>query len=214
MKCKQLALRVLSTAAVLSIVSSIAAPVFAETYYIGNGHDLNIEAREDGKVYVNDHEDKDGKITINGGTGEDSLSEKNEENKKQETGENSGAEKQSVTGETPEEKNSAEEGKTKKQDTPSENSDEGNDPANEIKKDDAPAAGENPQPEDTAEPEEKTVKKESASGGENALTALQSGAALRSAPEENTSAEKSPVSNVIKVVNNWAEKTQIGRAHV
>ena len=45
MKCKQLALRVLSTAAILSIVSSIAAPVFAETYYIGNGYDLSIEAK-------------------------------------------------------------------------------------------------------------------------------------------------------------------------
>lgn len=118
MKCKQLALRVLSTAAVLSIVSSIAAPVFAETYYIGNGHDLNIEAREDGKVYVNDHEDKDGKITIKGSAGEDSLSEKNEENKKQETGENSGAEKQSVTDGTPGEKTSAEEGETKNRTLP------------------------------------------------------------------------------------------------
>lgn len=144
MKCKQLALRVLSTAAVLSIVSSIAAPVFAETYYIGNGYDLKIEAKEDGKVYVNDHEDQDGEITIKGSAGEDSLSEKNEENKKQETVENSGTEKQSVTEETPGEKTSAEEGKTEKQDTPPENSDEGNDPANEIKKDDAPPAGENP----------------------------------------------------------------------
>ena len=90
MKCKQLALRVLSTAAVLSIVSSIAAPVFAETYYIGNGYDLKIEAKEDGKVYVNDHEDQDGEITIKGSAGADSLSEKNEENKKQETVENSG----------------------------------------------------------------------------------------------------------------------------
>lgn len=216
MKCKQLALRVLSTAAVLSIVSSIAAPVFAETYYIGNGHDLNIEAREDGKVYVNDHEDRDGEITIKGSAGEDSLSKKNEENKKQETGENSGTEKQSVTGETPEEKNSAEEGETKKPDTLSENSDKGNegkDLAKEKKETNAPAAGENSQPKDTAEPEEKMIKKESASGSENALTALQSTAALQSgaaprrAPEENTLAEKSPVSNVIKVVNNWAEKT-------
>ena len=118
MKCKQLALRVLSTAAVLSIVSSIAAPVFAETYYIGNGYDLKIEAKEDGKVYVNDHEDQDGEITIKGSAGADSLSEKNEENKKQETVENSGTEKQSVTEETPGEKTSAEEGKTEKQDTP------------------------------------------------------------------------------------------------
>lgn len=206
MKCKQLALRVLSTAAVLSIVSSIAAPVFAETYYIGNGYDLKIEAKEDGKVYVNDHEDQDGEITIKGSAGTDSLSEKNAEKKEQETGENSGAERQTVTEETPGEKNSAEEGKTKKTDTPSENSDEGNDPANEIKKDDAPPAGENPQPEDTAEPEDKAVKKEPASGSENAPAALQSTAAPRSAPEENTSVEKSPVSNVINVVNNWADK--------
>lgn len=206
MKCKQLALRVLSTAAVLSIVSSIAAPVFAETYYIGNGYDLKIEAKEDGKVYVNNHEDQDGEITIKGSAGEDSLSEKNAEKKEQETGENSGTEKQSVTEGTPEEKTSAEEGKTKKQDTPSEDSDEGNDPANEIKKDDVPPAGENPQPKENTEPEEKMIKKESASGGENAPAALQSTAALQSAPEENTSAESSPVSNVIKVVNNWADK--------
>lgn len=207
MKCKQLALRVLSTAAVLSIVSSIAAPVFAETYYIGNGYDLKIEAKEDGKVYVNNHEDQDGEITIKGSAGEDSLSEKNAEKKEQETVKNSGTEKQSVTEETPGEKTSAEEGETKKPDTPPENSDEGEDSADEKKKDDAPPAGENPQPKDTAEPEEKMIKKESASGSENTLAALQSGAALRSAPEENTSAEKSPVSNVINVVNNWAEKT-------
>ena len=207
MKCKQLALRVLSTAAILSIVSSIAAPVFAETYYIGNGYDLSIEAKEDGKVYVNGHEDQDGEITIKGSAGKDSLTE---EKKEQETGENSGAEKQTVTEETPKEKTSAEEGETKKQDTPSENSDEeneGKDPANENKKDDAPAAEENdPQPEDTAEPEEKAVKKEAADSGENAPAALQSTAAAKSAPEKNTSVEKSPVSNVIKVVNNWADK--------
>lgn len=206
MKCKQFALRVLSTAAILSIVSSIAAPVFAETYYIGNGYDLSIEAKEDGKVYVNGHEDQDGEITIKGSAGKDSLTE---EKKEQETGENSGAEKQTVTEETPKEKTSAEEGETKKQDTPSENSDEeneGKDPANENKKDDAPAAEENdPQPEDTAEPEEKAVKKEAADSGENAPAALQSTAAAKSAPEKNTSVEKSPVSNVIKVVNNWAD---------
>ena len=212
MKCKQLALRVLSTAAVLSIVSSIAAPVFAETYYIGNNYDLKIEAKDDGKVYVNDHEDKDGEITIKGGTGKDSLSEKNEEKKEQETGENSGAEKQNVTEETPGEKTSADEGETKKQDAPSENSDEGKDSANENKKDDVPAAGESPQPKDAAEPEEKTIKKGSASGSETAPETLQStaatrsGAAPQSEPEENTSAEKSPVSNVINVVNNWADK--------
>ena len=34
MRAKNLALRVLSTAAMLSIVTSIAAPAFAATYYI------------------------------------------------------------------------------------------------------------------------------------------------------------------------------------
>lgn len=209
MKRKQLALRVLSIAAVLSIVSSIAAPVFAETYYIGNNYDLKIEAKDDGKVYVNDHEDKDGEITIKGGTGKDSLSEKNEEKKEQETGENSGTEKKTVTEETPGEKTSADEGETKKQDAPSENSDEGNESANEKnekKENDTPSAEENPQPKDAAESEDKMIKKESASGGENPSKALQSTAATRSAPEENTSAGNSPVSNVINVVNNWADK--------
>ena len=110
--------------------------------------------------------------------------------------ENSGTEKQSVTEGTPGEKTSAEEGETNKPDTPPENSDEGKDSANEIKKDDVPPAGENLHPEDTTEPEEKMIKKESASGSENTPAALQSTAALQSAPEENTSAEK------------------IGRAHV
>ena len=37
MRAKNLALRVLSTAAMLSIVTSIAAPAFAATYYINEG---------------------------------------------------------------------------------------------------------------------------------------------------------------------------------
>ena len=37
MQRKDLALRVLSTAAIMSIVTSIAAPAFADVYYIGNG---------------------------------------------------------------------------------------------------------------------------------------------------------------------------------
>ena len=37
MQRKNLALRVLSTAAIMSIVTSIAAPAFADVYYIGNG---------------------------------------------------------------------------------------------------------------------------------------------------------------------------------
>ena len=49
MQRKDLALRVLSTAAIMSIVTSIAAPAFAGTYYIGKGS-IDVEAiTKDGK---------------------------------------------------------------------------------------------------------------------------------------------------------------------
>ena len=51
MQRKDLALRVLSTAAIMSIVTSIAAPAFAGTYYMDNGN-LSIRQDEYGKVWV------------------------------------------------------------------------------------------------------------------------------------------------------------------
>lgn len=53
MQRKDLALRVLSTAAIMSIVTSIAAPAFADIYYIGNGS-IDVVTKEDteGKKYV------------------------------------------------------------------------------------------------------------------------------------------------------------------
>lgn len=51
MRAKNLALRVLSTAAMLSIVTSIAAPAFAATYYINDGS-VDVAVSEDGKVTV------------------------------------------------------------------------------------------------------------------------------------------------------------------
>ena len=67
MKCKKLALRVLSTAAVLSIVSSIAAPAFADVYDLTKG-DISVRVQnnqqtvtqEDGKGgYVKNKDNKD-----------------------------------------------------------------------------------------------------------------------------------------------------------
>ena len=50
MQRKDLALRVLSTAAIMSIVTSIAAPAFADVYYIGNGSiDVKTMTSTDGK---------------------------------------------------------------------------------------------------------------------------------------------------------------------
>ena len=74
MQRKDLALRVLSTAAIMSIVTSIAAPAFAGTYYMANGN-LSIRQDENGKVYVKsgdtgeEKEDTDGEVIICGGAG-------------------------------------------------------------------------------------------------------------------------------------------------
>ena len=78
MQRKDLALRVLSTAAIMSIVTSIAAPAFAGTYYIGKGS-IDVEATTDanGKQYVKVtqgkntyEEDESNEIVIKDGTDE------------------------------------------------------------------------------------------------------------------------------------------------
>lgn len=51
MRYKPLALRVLSTAAMLSIVASCAAPAFAVTYDLNKG-DVSVSAESNGKQYV------------------------------------------------------------------------------------------------------------------------------------------------------------------
>ena len=58
MKCKPLALRVLSTAAMLSIVASCTAPAFAATYDLSNG-DVSVSAEADGYQYVSQWTDED-----------------------------------------------------------------------------------------------------------------------------------------------------------
>lgn len=76
MQRKDLALRVLSTAAIMSIVTSIAAPAFADIYYIGNGS-IDVETKEDtvgkyvqvtqnGTIYT----DRSNEIVIKDGTDE------------------------------------------------------------------------------------------------------------------------------------------------
>ena len=77
MQRKDLALRVLSTAAIMSIVTSIAAPAFADIYYIGNGSidvktmtDENgqyVQVTQGGKTYT----DTSNEIVIKDGTSED-----------------------------------------------------------------------------------------------------------------------------------------------
>ena len=76
MQRKDLALRVLSTAAIMSIVTSIAAPAFADIYYIGNGSiDVVTKKDADGE-YVEvtqgktTYTDRSNEIVIKDGTSE------------------------------------------------------------------------------------------------------------------------------------------------
>lgn len=74
MQRKDLALRVLSTAAIMSIVTSIAAPAFAGTYYIGKGS-IDVVTSTDGNVHVIQNRiayiDRDNEIVIKDGTSEE-----------------------------------------------------------------------------------------------------------------------------------------------
>ena len=84
MQRKDLALRVLSTAAIMSIVTSIAAPAFADVYYIGNGSidvktmtDANgeyVQVTQNGKTYT----DTSNEIVIKDGTSEKDATLKEE----------------------------------------------------------------------------------------------------------------------------------------
>lgn len=71
MRAKNLALRVLSTAAMLSIVTSIAAPAFAATYYINEGS-VDVTVSDTGVVTVNQgnktYTDGLDSVIIRGGT--------------------------------------------------------------------------------------------------------------------------------------------------
>lgn len=66
---KQLALRVLSTAALMAMVSSIATAAFADTYDLNKGS-VDILA-EDGNQYITQWEDKDNNLCVKDDKGED-----------------------------------------------------------------------------------------------------------------------------------------------
>lgn len=66
---KQLALRVLSTAALVAMVSSIATAAFADTYDLNNGS-VDILA-EGGKQYITQWEDKDNDTCVKDGEGKE-----------------------------------------------------------------------------------------------------------------------------------------------
>ena len=105
---QQLALRVLSTAALMAMVSSIATAAFADTYDLNKGS-VDILA-EGGKQYITQWEDKDNNLCVKDGEGKDirdredsdiTLTTKDETTGKTETtGETATTGETTTTGET------------------------------------------------------------------------------------------------------------------
>ena len=257
MQRKDLALRVLSTTAIMSIVTSIAAPAFADIYYIGNGSiDVETITSTDGKQqYVKvtqgnkTYTDTSDEIVIKDGTSEKNAAQKEEsriegkkakvaipDSERTDTQELEAAGSADAAGEgqpdpdaaftLSEAEEDSEEGKDPT-DNPTENPTENptdnptekptenptDDPTEPPKKDVvyeyAPAADPNPEQQATkptlstsATPAAETREATQANAPAAAPTTPTAPAAD---PPVEGSAEN-PTKNVIRVINNWAEK--------
>ena len=231
MQRKDLALRVLSTAAIMSIVTSIAAPAFAGTYYIGKGS-IDVEAiTKDGKQYVEvkqgdkTYTDTSDEIVIKDGTdeGDTTLKDADRAAATPAADPAAGAATQELeaTGtadaagesqpdpdaaftlsEAEEDSAQTQEGK----DTTEEKKEPAEDsPKKDVVYEYAPA---------DPEPEKPTTKLAPTSA---APTAKTNEAALDDAPTTTASpvgSVKNPTTNVIKVVNNWAKELKIRLSNV
>ena len=238
MQRKDLALRVLSTAAIMSIVTSIAAPAFADIYYIGNGS-IDVVTKEDtdgkyvqvtqgGKTYT----DRSNEIVIKDGNNEGNAAQKEEnriDGKKAKVAipddERTDTQELETTGsadaagesqpdpdaaftlnETGEDSAQTQQGK----DTTKKDEDTTEPPTDNPKKDVVyeydPAA--DPNPEQQATKLAPTSAAPAAKTNETTLAAAPT-ATPAADPATTTPAEgsaKKPTKNVIRVINDWAEK--------
>ena len=222
MRAKNLALRVLSTAAMLSIVTSIAAPAFAATYYINDGS-VDVNVSDAGVVTVKQGDDiykdtLDG-VVIRGGTRGDKDDDRTKADASPATQEADGSNAPTVNEtEAPKSENSTGDAAPKqettaagerKEDTPQqepteEEEEEQQEPTEEKvtpqpakAKAEAPKATQKPSAEQDEEQEEEeeeepTVPAAPAAQADNSST--------------STSAERTD--NVITIVNNFAKKAE------
>lgn len=266
-KKNPLGLRVLSAAAVMSIVTSIATPAFADVYYIGNG---SIDViTEEGKDYVTvkqgnkEYHDTSREIVLKDGTSEDDTTLREDEREKDKQAEvakpvekAADAKTSAVTtiGETevtPAEEEPEEEEPTEKVEKKSSNEQPKAEPEGETKEQPeepkaAPAAEEEPkeeepkkaagdeQPKESVEETdtEETEDKDAVPDAKDETPTEDAKQKIKKAPvkqqpeaaaqddatqgdaadqdEPKTPAEGSegnPTNNVIRVINNWVEKT-------
>ena len=232
MQRKDLALRVLSTAAIMSIVTSIAAPAFADVYYIGNGSiDVETMTSTDGKQqYVKvtqgnkTYTDTSDEIVIKDGTDEDHTTLREDTRIKEKRAEVAIPDKERPATQELEAAGSADAAGESQPDPDDafnlseeeEDSEEGKDPADNPT--DNPAA--NPTDDPTAnskkdvvfeldpaadpEPEQQATKLTlSAAATPAAKTPEATQADPPTTPASPVGSADNPTTNVIKVVNNW-----------
>lgn len=226
MRAKNLALRVLSTAAMLSIVTSIAAPAFAATYYINDGS-VDVNVSDAGVVTVKQGDDiykdtLDG-VVIRGGTRGDKDDDRTKADASPATQEADGSNAPTVNEtEAPKSENSTGDAAPKqettaagerKEDTPQqepteEEEEEQQEPTEEkvtpelVKtKAEAPKAAQKPSAEQEEEQEEEQQEEEK----EPTVPAAAPLAAAPTAQADNssTSTPAKPTENVITIVNNF-----------
>ena len=243
MQRKDLALRVLSTAAIMSIVTSIAAPAFADIYYIGNGSidvktmtDENgqyVQVTQGGKTYT----DTSDEIVIKDGNNEGNAAQKEEnridgkkakvaipDDERTDTQELEAAGSADAAGESQPDPDAAftlnETGEDSAQ------TQEGNNPTENPTEDTPKLSTENPTENpkkdvvyeyDPADPEPEQQATKPAPTTSANPTAKTNEAALDDAPTASPAADpatttpaegsaKKPTKNVIRVINDWAEK--------
>lgn len=204
MRAKNLALRVLSTAVMLSIVTSIAAPAFAATYYINDGS-VDVNVSDAGVVTVKQGDDiykdtLDG-VVIRGGTRGDKDDDRTKADASPATQEADGSNTPAVneteapksensTGDTAPKQETTAAGERKEGTPQQEPTEEKVTPQPVKAKAEAPKAAQKP----SAEQEEEQEK-------EDEPTVPSAPAAQ--ADNSSTSTPAAPTTNVITIVNNF-----------
>ena len=231
MRAKNLALRVLSTAAMLSIVTSIAAPAFAATYYINEGS-VDVNVSDAGVVTVNQgnktYTDSLDSVVIRGGTRGDKEDDRIEvgaspatqevdgsntpavnetEAPKSENTTGDAAPKQETTaaGErkegTPQQEPTEEEEEEEEQQEQQEPTEEKVTPELVKAKPEAPKAAQKPSAEQEEQEEQEEEEEEEQQEEEKEPTVLAAAPAAQ-ADNSSTSTPAKPTENVITIVNN------------
>ena len=229
MRAKNLALRVLSTAAMLSIVTSIAAPAFAATYYINEGS-VDVAVSKDGIVTVEQggvtYTDGLDSVVIRGGTrgGKDDDRTKADASPATQEADGSTAPAVSET-EAPKSENTAGDTAPKpvttpteerKEDTPQQEPTEEEEEEEEQEEQQEPTEEKvTPEPvkakaaqEPSAEQEKEEQQEEEEEPTTDSSAAPLAAAPATQADNSSTSTPAAPTENVITIVNNFVNNAK------